>query len=147
VVMGTKGTLILDKEQELMLYAGASTSSAVTVRADGGGPTMDTQASGDAGAISQAAAGGPVSRGYTEELEHWAWCIRNPAPENQPRCHPEVALGDAVIALTTNVAIRRANQGQSGYIEFKDEWYDINSDETPDGSSIADEIVSMGVKS
>ena len=24
---------------------------------------------------------GPVSRGYTEEMEHWAWCIRNPDSE------------------------------------------------------------------
>lgn len=145
VVMGTKGSLVLDKEQELMLYAGSSTSSAVTVKADSGGPTMDTQASGDAGAISRAAAaGGPVSRGYTEEIEHWAWCIRNPDPENRPRCHPEVALSDAVIALTTNVAIRQANEGKSGYIEFKDSWYDINSDETPDGSSIADEKAAFG---
>ncbi len=36
---------------------------------------------------------GPVSRGYTEELEHWAWCIRNPDPANVPRCHPKVGPG------------------------------------------------------
>ena len=39
-----------------------------------------------------------------------------------------VALADAVIALTSNLAIR----GQQG-IEFKEEWFDINSDETPEG--------------
>jgi hypothetical protein len=71
--------------------------------------------------------GGPVSRGYTEEIEHWAWCIRNPDPANQPKCRPEVALGDAVIALTTNIAIR-----QNKPIEFKDEWFDIASDATPE---------------
>ena len=70
----------------------------------------------------------PAERGYTEELEHWAWCIRNRAPENLPHCHPKVALGDAVIALTTNMAAR-----QGARIEFKKEWFDIDSDETPEG--------------
>ena len=69
-----------------------------------------------------------ASRGYTEEIEHWAWCIRNPPPENEPRCHPKVALGDAVIALTTNIAAREGRR-----IAFKEEWFDPASDETPEG--------------
>jgi predicted dehydrogenase len=139
-VMGTKGTLVLAREQEVMLYAGSDTSSTVSVSSGGkGGPTMDTQASGGAAAMSKAAAGGPVSRGYTEEIEHWAWCIRNATPENRPRCHPEVALSDAVIALTTNVALRRAGENQGGYIAFQDAWYKIDDDATPDGSSVPDE--------
>ena len=44
-------------------------------------------------------------------------------------------MGDAIIALTTNVAIRR-NSGKGGFLQFQDEWYDINNDDTPDGSSI-----------
>ena len=79
---------------------------------------------------------GPISRGYTEEIEHWAWCIRNPAPENQPRCHPKVALADAVIALTTNIAIRNP---QHSRIEFKKEWFDIDSDETPELQYLEDD--------
>ncbi len=47
---------------------------------------------------------GPISRGYKEEMEHWGWCIRNPSDDHRPRCHPKVALADAVIALTTNIA-------------------------------------------
>ena len=70
----------------------------------------------------------PAERGYTEELEHWAWCIRNRSPENLPRCHPKVAMGDAVIALTTNLAAR-----QGARIEFKETWFDVHSDETPEG--------------
>jgi hypothetical protein len=70
----------------------------------------------------------PAERGYVEELEHFAWCIRNPAPENLPRCHPEVALGDAVIALVTNKAARDGIR-----IDFKEEWFDIDKDETPEG--------------
>ena len=76
------------------------------------------------------------SRGYREEIEHWAYCIRNPDKENHPRCYPEAAMGDAVIALGTNVALKRAAAGKGGYMEFKEEWFDINNDATPDGSSI-----------
>ena len=139
VVMGTKGTMVISREQEVMLYAGSDTSSSVSVSSAKGGPTMDTQASGAAGAISKAASAGPVSRGYTEEIEHWAWCIRNAAPENRPRCHPAVALGDAVIALATNVAIRQAGENKGGFVQFQDGWYDIHDDATPDGSVVADE--------
>jgi predicted dehydrogenase len=135
VVLGTKGTLVLEREKEVMLYKNSDTSSRVSVKDDKGGPTMDTSYSGDMGSgVAKAADSGPVSRGYTEEIEHWAWCIRNRAPENQPRCKPEVALGDAVIALTCNVAMRNANEGKGGYIQFREEWFDIHSDETPDGS-------------
>jgi predicted dehydrogenase len=141
-VMGTKGTLVLEREKEMMLYSSSSTSSAVKVKDDGGGPTMDTQASGGYEAakdMAAAATGGPVSRGYTEEIEHWAWCIRNRAPENQPRCKPEVALGDAVIALTANAAIAQANAGKPGFIPFDDAWYDMDQDATSDGSSVEEE--------
>ena len=136
VVMGTKGTLILDKETEVLLYRNSDTSSKVGVKEQkGGGYALDTSASGDfAAPVAQAAAAGPVSRGYREEIEHWAYCIRNPAKENHPRCYPEVAMGDAVIALGANVALKNAAQGKGGYLQYKEEWFDINSDETPDGS-------------
>jgi predicted dehydrogenase len=131
VVMGTKGTLILEREQEVMLFSNtAPTTTSVTVAKGKAGPTLDTTQSGggEASAIGKKAIEGPVSRGYTEELEHWAWCIRNPDPKNLPRCHPKVALGDAVIALTTNIAMRESRR-----IEFKKEWFDIDSDYTPEG--------------
>ncbi len=146
IVMGTKGTLVLATEQEVMLWAGSDTSSSVSVKEGKDGATMDTQASGGAAPIAQAAASGPVSRGYTEEIEHWAWCIRNPSPENQPRCNPEVALSDAVIALTSNVAVAQANEGKGGYIKFEEGWYDINDDATPDGSSVKDEYARLTKK-
>jgi hypothetical protein len=44
-----------------------------------------------------------------------------------------------VIALGTNVALKNAADGKSGYLEFKEEWFDIDSDEVPDGSDIAAE--------
>ena len=125
IVFGTKGTLVLEREQEMSIIkrdAAAPNRVRVAVAAAGGGPTLDTQASG-------APTGGKkVSRGYTEELEHWAWCIRHRDPENQPRCGPKEAAADAVIALTANMAARQHRR-----IEFKKEWFDINSDETPEG--------------
>jgi len=138
VVMGTKGTLILDSETDVYLSKDSDTSSKVGVTKKAGGYALDTSASGDyAAPISQAADSGPVSRGYREEIEHWAYCIRNPDKENQVRCYPEVAMGDAVIALTTNVTLKNSLKGEGGYTKFREEWFDINSDETPDGSDIA----------
>jgi len=133
VVMGSKGTLVIEREQDVMLYKTSATSSKVSVKEDAGGPSLDTQESGPpAAAALGTAATGPVSRGYTEEIEHWAWCIRNRAPENRPKCHPEVALGDAVIALTTKLAIERNNKGKGGYIEFNPEWFEIDKEATPE---------------
>jgi predicted dehydrogenase len=135
VVLGTKGTLVLEREQEVMLYKGAAKDTRVTVaKGKDGAPTLDTTESGGGGGAAAGKAGGdgaPPSRGYTEEMEHWAWCIRNPDPENQPRCKPEVAIADAVIALVSNIAL--ANPTTQPRIEFKPEWFDIASDETPEG--------------
>ena len=130
LVYGTKGTLALEKEQDLKLLTGSGDEgdgeTTVKVSGGGGGPSLDTQSSGPARKAG-GAAGGPVSRGYVEELEHWAWCIRHPAPENQPRCTPKVAMADAIIALTTNLAVRT---GQP--IRFKPEWFESEKDDTPE---------------
>ncbi|RMG04578.1 MAG: gfo/Idh/MocA family oxidoreductase [Planctomycetota bacterium] len=133
VIMGTSGTLIIEREKEAMLFAGSDTSAKVDVKKSDAGAALDTQASGPSqkkkeglGAMVSA------SRGYKEELEHWAWCIvNNPDasdPEIHPRCYPPVALDDAVLALTTNMAAREGRR-----IEFKPEWFEIDSDETPEG--------------
>ncbi len=142
MVMGTKGTLVLDREKEIMLYKDSNTSAKVSVKGDKGGYSLDTQASGNysAASVAKAAAGADVSRGYTEEIEHWAWCIRNPAPENKPKCYPEVAMADAVIALTTNVAMSKQAQGEAGFVKFSESWFDRDSDETPDGSDVQKEM-------
>jgi predicted dehydrogenase len=125
IVYGTKGTLVLEREQEASYIKGTAGPS--TVKASGGGgPTLDTQASGAQAAAVKTKE--KVSRGYAEELEHWAWCIRNPVLENQPRCGPKVAMGDAVIALTTNMAARKGAR-----IEFDEEWFNLDSDKTPEG--------------
>jgi predicted dehydrogenase len=137
-VMGTNRTLLLLREQEALIFDNAGPATKINVSRN---ETLDTTASGGGAAVGQAAMeAGPISRGYTEEIEHWAWCIRNPAPENQPRCHPKVALADAVIALTTNIAIRNPEHSR---IEFKKEWFDINSDETPELVYLKDDRYSV----
>ncbi len=130
VVMGTSGTMILEREQEVMLFGGDTKTKVGVSKKKGDDVVLDTTQSGGASAAvgKGAVDSGPISRGYTEEMEHWAWCVRNPSPENQPKCHPKVALGDAVIALTTNIAIKEQRP-----IEFKHEWFEIDSDDTPEG--------------
>jgi predicted dehydrogenase len=133
-VLGTEGTLLLDTEKEPMLYKTHETTGKIKVVAAKGGakkgaPALQVDEAGDPESTAIGTLGAlPAERGYTEELEHWAWCIRNRAPENLPHCHPKVAMGDAVIALTANMAAR-----QGVRIEFKKEWFDIDSDETPEG--------------
>jgi predicted dehydrogenase len=144
VVMGSKGTLILDKETDVLLYRNSDVNSKVGVAKQAGGYALDTSASGDYSApVAQAADSGPVSRGYREEIEHWAYCIRNPDEENKVRCHPEVAMGDAVIALGANVALKKAAKGEGGYLQFKEEWFKVESDETPDDSDVKAEMKFM----
>ncbi len=130
IVMGTAGTMILEREQEVMLFPSGSPKTKVKVEKRNDSVVLDTTQSpgADAEVGKKALSTGPVSRGYTEEMEHWAWCIRNPAPENKPRCDAKVALGDAVIALTANIAMREGK-----IIRFRPEWFDPHSDETPEG--------------
>jgi hypothetical protein len=52
-------------------------------------------------------------------------------------------MGDAVIALGTNVALKNAAAGKGGYLKFEEEWFQVDSDATPDGSDIAAETEFM----
>ena len=131
IVYGSKGTIILEREQDSQFLRGPSASKVEKKAA--GAAALDTQASAPAQkAVASAGAAGPaVSRGYKEEIEHWAWCVKeNPNcadPVVQPRCNPRIALGDAVIALVTNIA---ADKGES--VSFKESWFDPEDDETPE---------------
>lgn len=139
VVLGTKATLVLDREKEVMLYPIAGTSYKAGVKKKGGAAVLDTSASGDAAPAKTAEGGGPVSRGYKEEIEHWAWCISQGDYGNQPRCNGPVALADAVIALTAKQAIKNSNsKGGHGFIQFEDSWFDFKSDDVPEATGIED---------
>ena len=128
VVLGTKGTLILDREQEALLFMGGDAGTKIEVKeGKGGKAAMSTYETGGGGAAIAQAATPNVSRGYKEEIEHWAWCIRNPSPENQPKCGPKVAMADAIIALTSNIAMKQGKR-----IEFNKDWFEMDKEATPE---------------
>jgi len=140
-VFGTQGTLLLETEKEALLFQTHNITEKTVVKGSIGQAKLEILAPGDnaateerdlSAAIGFHATAGDISRGYTEQIEHWAACIReNPEARDDgplPHCHPRIALGDAVIALTTNLAARGP-----GRIEFKREWFDPESDETPEG--------------
>ena len=151
-VMGTRGTMLVEEERDLLLYPepdrnpgkyqGAARSTAITVETPGKKPVVEASPSVAGPTAAQAIgtlATETPSRGYREELEHFAYCIRNGDPSNyhettddklRPRCRGEVAMADAVIALTSNLAMRQKRR-----IEFEDAWFDSTSDAVPDKSS------------
>jgi predicted dehydrogenase len=132
-VFGTKGTLLIETEKEAMLYNRAEVNKKTKITSNSQGLQIAMDDAGDplSAAIGLQATFDDVSRGYCEEIEHWAFCIReNPEADHSkvmPRCYPEVALADAVIALTTNIS---AKKGET--VEFDPAWFDAKSDATPE---------------
>jgi predicted dehydrogenase len=135
IVYGTDGTLVLTTESDSELFRSGDAGSKVSAKSESA--SLDTQSSGPAQTSAGGAAKAEVSRGYAEELEHWAWCVRvNPQcsdPVLQPRCNPKVALVDSVIALVTNIA---ADEGKS--ITFREAWFDPDKDDTPETDILKD---------
>ncbi|GAC1450926.1 MAG: Gfo/Idh/MocA family oxidoreductase [Isosphaeraceae bacterium] len=144
-IMGSRGTMIVEAEKEILLYkeAGNATASRLTSisveKGAVGKPVIETTPS-TAGPSAATSLGGLAtadpSRGYREELEHFAYCVRHADPsdphedkEHRPRCRGEVALADAVIALTSNLAMKQKRR-----IEFDERWFDYTSNEVPEGS-------------
>jgi len=135
LVYGTDGTLMLTSETESELFRTGGAAAQVAARA-AEAAMLDTQDSGP-GQQAVGGASAEVSRGYDEQLQHWAWCIRvNPQVRDktlQPRCHPEIALADSVITLVTNIA---ADEGRS--ITFNRRWFDIEDSATPESEILDD---------
>jgi predicted dehydrogenase len=151
-VMGSQGTMVVESEQSVMLWGTAGRSTPVTVNTAGSGPVLDSSASGPAEVratdMGLAALGhAPVSRGYREEMEHFAYCIRMreevTAAERgnyKPRCDGPAAMADAIIALTANQAMHRPQEEDEDYnprIEFCPEWFDATKPDVPDANMIA----------
>lgn len=147
-VFGSRGTMIINQEQEALLYKEASPSTG------GGGPEQRLYViNGKAGeavldaseslaptatAATSAAALEKVSRGYTEEMEHFCYQIRtqdNFYPDGKElspkdgglRCNGVVAMADAIMALTSNLAMKHRKR-----IVFKDEWFDPTNPAVPE---------------
>jgi predicted dehydrogenase len=157
-VKGNRATMIVEGEQMVMLYpekAGASRATSVSVT-DAKKPATVVDASATQGPAErkateagEKASGSPISRGYREEMEDFAYCIKmweQNATEDKdrpkdakgrpiPRCHGRVAMADAIIALTSNLAMRGTPESNNrpARIEFKRDWFDAKSTAVPDG--------------
>jgi predicted dehydrogenase len=150
-VMGSRGTMVVEMEQSAMLWGiesgspGGPRSTAVTVTAAGGGAPVLSASATDGPRDNRAASLGaasigatPPSRGYREEMEHFAYCIRmreEVSPTDwdryKPRCDGRAAMADAIIALTANQAMKHQRR-----IEFRPEWFDPASDAVPDADMV-----------
>ncbi len=160
-VMGSRGTMIVSGESELMLFkeqqpggGGKPRETKATVTQVGNKPAVEAAGTWGPGGPATAAGGpagnanakdGPVpSRGYKEEMADFAHCVRlwdakrgyeqesskdgkTKYVQRLPRCHGEVAMADAILALTANLAMAERKR-----IEFKPEWFKAESGEAPD---------------
>jgi predicted dehydrogenase len=140
-VFGSRGTLVMKTEMEALLYKEATPTSGGGVEqrlwvvdnsAGGGGPVLDsynTTAPSAAAAMAKSGMGDKISRGYREEMEHFCYCIRA-GKKNELRCSGRVAMADAIMALTANLAMKLKKR-----IVFKEEWFDAASDAVPETDS------------
>lgn len=137
-VMGSRGTMIVEQEKDIYLFGNDGRSTSVT--ASGAGlAAVDSSASGppaertavEVGAATLGA--GVPSRGYREEMDHLAYCIRardegmsRERTDLQPRCDGKAAMADAILALAANAAMRTGRR-----IEFNPDWFDPTKDALP----------------
>ncbi len=154
-LMGSRGTMVVESEQRVMLYtekdptkkgdAKTMEVNVTSLKKDAAAADASSTWGGPAAAVSPvkggaAGTGGPISRGYREEMEDFAYCVRMWKPEvgyqkdkngkyvqRLPRCHGEVAMADAIVALTANRAMHEHQR-----IEFAKNWFDAESAEVPD---------------
>ncbi len=162
-VMGSKGTMYLEKEASVYLWrekdkskkgdaAAGGRDTKVTVTTEGGKkPTMEATSTwgGGGGAALSKSATAPewdsAVRGYRTEMEHFAYCLRKWQELKQPvsyekdekghmryedimpHCHGEVAMADAILALTANMAMAKKER-----IVFEDAWFDATKEDVPE---------------
>lgn len=131
-VFGSRGTLWMKTEKEALLYKEASKSSPggvdqriYMVSKAGAGPVLDSYETSAPAAQANGPVTEKVSRGYREEMEHFCYCIRT--GKDELRCNGTVAMADAIMALTSNIAMTQHKR-----IEFKDEWFDPKNPACPE---------------
>jgi predicted dehydrogenase len=161
-VMGSKGTMVVEAEKDILLFTerkpadkNAGPPRSTTVKVDGPNDKPAVVASGTwgpgggAAAASGGGAASVVSRGYREEMEDFAYCIRQwdakvgydkdekgNFRQRLPRCHGRVAMADAIVALTANHAMRPDKEGKPvTRIEFNENWFKAESDQVPDNAA------------
>jgi hypothetical protein len=80
-------------------------------------------------------------------MEDFAYCVRQWDPavgyaregdkfkQRLPRCHGEVAMADAIVALTANHSMRKRER-----IEFHDDWFKPTSADVPDDPKVQPKV-------
>lgn len=156
-VMGSRGTMIIEREKDVFLFKekdqgkGGRDSKITVTGAGGGKPAMEATSTwgGGGGAALSKDSGAPAwdtaTRGYRTEMEHFAYCLRKWQELKQPvsyektetgemkhkdilpRCHGEVAMADAILALTANMAMAKRER-----IVFEDGWFDADKPDAPE---------------
>ncbi|HMP03158.1 MAG TPA: Gfo/Idh/MocA family oxidoreductase [Gemmatales bacterium] len=156
-VMGNRGTLMVEQEKDVYFFPNEGRSTAVTTsQVSASSPAVDASATwspAEARSLEQRGqavlGGAPPSRGYREELEHFAYCVkmwedRSVAPEDRPRprCDGMVALDDAVYALAANAAFRgtKANGYQPQRLVFHPDWFNPDHPAVPDPESVVEAV-------
>ena len=124
-----------------MAKEGKGFSTRVSVEDSAGKNIVETSDSvGPSIAVTANSAGPKVSRGYTEEMEHFCYAIKNMdqfidgegnmklPKDGGLRCPGFQGMADAIMALTANIAMEKRQR-----IEFKEEWFDPANPATPEG--------------
>ena len=152
LVYGSRGTLIMKAEKEALLYKEAGPTGGggpdqrlwVVNAGDAGGPALDsyeTTAPSAAGSAAASTLPDKISRGYREEMEHFCYQIREQAGDYYPggepvaptkeagglRCNGEIAMADAIMAHTANMAMRYGIR-----IPFDPAWFDWKNPALPE---------------
>ncbi|HEV3384449.1 MAG TPA: Gfo/Idh/MocA family oxidoreductase, partial [Gemmata sp.] len=152
MIIAKEAEVYMFKEPEPAKANSGGRDTKVIVTTEGGKkPAMEatsTWGGGGGAAISKApgssAWDSPV-RGYRTEMEHFAYCVRKWQELKQPvsyekdekghmkyadimpHCHGEVAMADAILALTANMAMAKKER-----IVFEDAWFDATKEDVPE---------------
>ncbi|MDY3556365.1 Gfo/Idh/MocA family oxidoreductase [Gemmata sp. JC717] len=152
MIISKEAEVYLYKEPEPGKAGSGGRDTRVTVSGAGAGKaameSTSTWGGGGGAAISKAPGAGlwdtPV-RGYRTEMEHFAYCLREwqkrggkvDYTKNEkgefvhkdiiPRCHGEVAMADAILALTSNMAMAKKER-----IVFEEAWFKVDDPATPE---------------
>ena len=142
-IFGSRGTMMVNSEKEALLFkepspkqAGGVEQRLAIINGDGGAVMSSSESLGPSSQASNtsAALGEKISRGYAEEMEHFCYAVRNHGDfldkspkEGGLRCNGTVAMADAIMALTSNLAMKAKRR-----IAFKPEWFDPENSATPE---------------
>jgi predicted dehydrogenase len=135
-VLGRKGSLVLENEQKPMLFFMADVDKQVRLiekKDPKGLPDLqllkDAKFDEESAALGQLALHG-ADAGFATELEHWSYCCKPAADgkgDSKPRCDAQAGLYTTVLTVAATKAVQLGTR-----VDFKSEWFDAKSKETPD---------------